>query len=138
MRVGMAWGGIGGVLGFLASLLGSPVGLVVGVFVGYLCGRRSAAEDAGRPGALSGLIGGAVAVPVYAVGASAGALVAARIVGSSRFAGAFQDMTGMEISPDEAWVFFVLGVFVITILQAMLFVAAATVAGALAKRGQNG
>lgn len=134
LRVGMVWGGIGGMLGFLASLLGSLSGIIVGVFVGYSCGKRAAASEADRPGALSGLIGGAVAAPVYVVGASAGALVAARGIGSPRMAATLSDVLGTSISSDEAWTLFLLSILLSAVIQAALFVAAATLSGALAKR----
>ena len=134
LRVGMVWGGIGGVAGFLASLLGSLVGLLVGLFVGYSCGKRAAGADAERPGALSGLIGGAVAAPVFAIGASAGALVAARGIGSPRIAETLSDVMGTPVSPDEAWTLFLLSIVLAAVLQIAVFVGAATVAGALARR----
>ena len=136
LRVGMVWGGIGGVVGFLASLLGSLAGLLAGLFVGYSCGKRAAdAERPGeRPGALSGLIGGAVAAPVYAVGASAGALVAAHGIGSPRIAATLSDVMGTTVSPDEAWTLFLLSIVLAAVLQTAVFVGAATVAGALAKK----
>ncbi|QIN83712.1 hypothetical protein GBA63_14535 [Rubrobacter tropicus] len=134
LRVGMVWGGIGGLLGFFASLLGSLAGIIAGIFVGYSCGRRAAGAETDRPGALSGLIGGAVAAPVYVVGASAGALVAARGIGSPRMAATLSEVLGTSISPDEAWTLFLLSIVLSAVIQAALFVAAATVAGALAKR----
>ncbi len=135
LRVGMVWGGVGGVAGFFGSLLGSLGGLVVGLFVGYSCGRRAAEAEAGeRPGALSGLIGGAVAAPVFAVGASAGALVAARGIGSPRIAATLSDVMGTQITPDEAWTLFLLSIVLAAILQTAVFVGAATIAGALAGR----
>jgi hypothetical protein len=131
----MVWGGVGGVAGFFGSLLGSLGGLVVGLFVGYSCGRRAAEAEAGeRPGALSGLIGGAVAAPVFAVGASAGALVAARGIGSPRIAATLSDVMGTQITPDEAWTLFLLSIVLAAILQTAVFVGAATIAGALAGR----
>lgn len=134
LRVGMVWGGIGGVLGFFASLLGSLVGILAGAFVGYSCGKRAAGAEPDRPGALSGLIGGAVAAPVYVVGAAAGALVAARTMGSPRMAATLSDVLGTPISPDQAWTLFLLSIALSAILQAAIFIAAATAAGALAKR----
>ena len=134
LRVGMVWGGIGGVLGFLASLLGSLAGIIAGVFVGYSCGKRAAGAEEERPGALSGLIGGAVAAPVYVVGASAGALVAARGIGTPRMADTLSEVLGTSITPDEAWTLFLLSIVLSAILQAALFVAAATAAGAIARR----
>jgi hypothetical protein len=134
LRVGMVWGGIGGVAGFVASLLGALAGLLVGLMVGYSCGKRAAGAEAERPGALSGLIGGAVAAPVYAVGASAGAVVAARGIGSPRIAATLTDVTGMPFSPDEAWTLFLISVALAAVLQTAVFVGAATAAGAIAKR----
>ncbi|MDP8901862.1 MAG: hypothetical protein M3N33_12130 [Actinomycetota bacterium] len=134
LRVGMVWGGVGGIAGFFACLLGSLGGLLVGIFVGYSCGRRAAEAEAERPGALSGLIGGAVAAPVFAVGASAGALVAARGIGSPRLAATLSDVMGTRISPDEAWTLFLLSIVLAAVLQTAVFVGAATIAGALAKK----
>ena len=136
LRVGMVWGGVGGVAGFFGSLLGSLGGLLVGLFVGYSCGRRAAEAEAERPGALSGLIGGAVAAPVFAVGASAGALVAARGIGSPRIAATLSDVMGTRISPDEAWTLFLLSIVLAAVLQTIVFVGAATIAGALARRNE--
>ncbi len=131
----MVWGGIGGVVGFLASLLGSMAGILVAGFVGYSCGRRAAEADAQRrAGALSGLLGGAVAAPAFMVGASAGALVAARRIGSSRIAAALSDMLGMRISPEEAWRFFLLSLALAAIFQTVVLVLASTAAGAWALR----
>ncbi len=131
----MVWGGIGGVVGFLASLLGSLAGILVAGFVGYSCGRRAAEADAERrSGALSGLVGGAVAAPAFVIGASAGALVAARSIGSSRLAAALSDMLGMQISPEEAWQFFLLSLVLAAIFQAVVLILASTAAGAWALR----
>ena len=127
----MLWGGIGGLVGFLASLLGSLVGILVAGFVGVSCGRRAAEADAGRrTGALSGLIGGAVAAPVYVLGASAGALVAARGIGSARLAGMLSDMLGTPFSSAEAWRLFLLSLVLAGVLQAVVLVLASTAAGA--------
>lgn len=128
------WGGIGGVAGFVASLLGSLAGLLVGIFVGYSCGRRAAGAEAERPGALAGLIGGAVAAPVYAVGASAGALVAARAIGSPRLAATLSEFVGTEISPDQAWTLFLISILLSAVLQTVVFVGVATAAGAISGR----
>jgi hypothetical protein len=133
VRVGMAWGGIGGVLGFLASLLGSLVGILVAGFVGFACGRR-AAEAGRRAGALSGLVGGAVAAPVFVIGASAGALVAARGIGSSRIAATLSEVVGTRVSPDEAWRIFLLSIAVAAVFQAVVLILASTAAGAWATR----
>ena len=129
----MAWGGIGGVVGFLASLLGSLVGILVAGFVGFACGRR-AAEAGKRAGALSGLVGGAVAAPVFVIGASAGALVAARWIGSSRIAATLSEVLGTRVSPDEAWRIFLLSIAVAAVFQAVVLILASTAAGAWATR----
>ena len=68
------------------------------------------------------------------VGASAGALVAARGIGSSRMAATLSDVLGTPISSDEAWTLFLLSVVLSAVIQAAVFVAAATASGALAKR----
>ena len=137
VRVGMVWGGIGGVVGFLASLLGSLVGVLMAGFVGFSCGRRAAGADAsagaGRPGALSGLIGGALAAPVYVLGASAGAVVAARGIGSSRMADSISDVLGTRISPEQAWQLFLLSLVLAAFFQAAILIGGATLGGTRAK-----
>ena len=131
----MVWGCIGGVVGFLTSLLGSLLGIVVAGFVGFSCGRRAAEVDADRrSGALSGLVSGAVAAPAFVIGASAGALVAARRIGSSRIAATLSDMLGMPVSPEEAWRFFLLSLVLAAVFQAVVLVLASTAAGAWAVR----
>ena len=131
----MLWGGIGGLVGFLASLLGSLAGILVAGFVGVSCGRRAAEADAGRrTGGLSGLIGGAVATPVYVLGASAGALVAARGIGSARLAGMLSDMLGTPFTSGEAWRLFLLSLVLAGVLQAVVLVLASTAAGAWVTR----
>jgi hypothetical protein len=131
----MVWGGIGGVVGFLASLLGSLVGILVAGFVGFSCGRRAAEADGERRvGALSGLVGGAVAAPVFVIGASAGALVAARAIGSSRIAATLSEVLGTRVSPDEAWRIFLLSIAVAAVFQAVVLILASTAAGAWATR----
>ena len=131
----MVWGGIGGVVGFLASLLGSLAGILVAGFVGYACGRRAA--EAGAPrraGALSGLVGGAVAAPVFVIGASAGALVAARGIGTVRLAATLSDVIGAQVTPEEAWRFFLLSLVLAAVLQTVVLILASTAAGAWATR----
>jgi hypothetical protein len=131
----MAWGGIGGVVGFLVSLLGSLAGVLVAGFVGFSCGRRAAEADAERrSGALSGLVSGAVAAPAFVIGAAAGALVAARRIGSSRMAATLSDILGMQVSSDEAWRYFLLSLLLAAVFQAVILILASTVAGAWALR----
>jgi len=133
VRVGLIWGGIGGVVAFLVSLLGSLAGILVAGFVGYSCGRRAA--EAGRwTGALSGLVGGAVAAPAYVLGSAFGALVAVWGIGAARISVTLSDMLGKRVSPDEAWLFFLLSLVLAAFLQATLLILASTVAGAWAKR----
>jgi hypothetical protein len=131
----MIWGGIGGVVGFLTSLLGSLVGILVAGFVGFSCGRRAAEAEAGRrAGALSGLVGGVVATPAFVIGASAGALVSARGIGSTRIAASLSEMLGTQVSPEEAWRFFLLSLVLAAVFQAVVLVLASTAAGAWALR----
>jgi hypothetical protein len=131
----MVWGGIGGIVGFLVSLLGSLAGIVVAGFVGFSCGRRAAEADAGRrAGALSGLVGGAVAAPVFVIGASAGALVAAQRIGSARIAATLSDVVGARVTPEEAWRFFLLSLVLAAVFQAVVLILASTAAGAWTTR----
>ena len=135
VRIGMIWGGIGAVVGFLTSLLGSLVGILVAGFVGISCGRRAAEAESGkRAGALSGLIGGAVAAPAFVIGASAGALVAARAIGSPRIAATLSEVLETQVSSDEAWRVFLLSIVVAAVFQAIVLVLAATAAGAWTTR----
>ncbi|HEX2728962.1 MAG TPA: hypothetical protein VHM16_04355 [Rubrobacteraceae bacterium] len=136
LRVGMRWGVIGGIVGFVASLLGSLVGILVAVFVGVSCGRRAAADggESAGAGALAGLVSGAVAAPVYVVGASAGALVAARTVEMKQVAFMLSNMLDTSISADEAWRFFLVAVVFAAALQAGVFVVSSVAAGAWVRR----
>ncbi len=135
VKVGMAWGGIGGVIGFLVSLLGSVAGIIFAGFVGFSCGRRAAvAEEGRRSGALAGLVGGAVAAPVFVLGATLGAAVAVQRMGTAEIATILSDMLGQEISADQAWQFFLLSLVVAAFIQAGLLVLASVAAGAWATR----
>src|ERR671916_1782072 len=129
VRVGLIWGGIGGVVAFLVSLLGSLIGILAAGFVGYSCGRRAA--EAGRwSGAVSGLVGGAVAAPAYLLGSAFGALVAVRGIGAATISATLSDMLGARVSADEAWVFFLLSLVLAAFLQATILILASTAAGA--------
>ena len=129
----MVWGGIGGVVGFLVSLLGSLAGILAAGFVGFSCGRR-AAESGERTGALSGLIGGAVAAPAYVLGSALGAFVTVREIGASRISATLTEMLGTRVTPDEAWLFFLLSLVLAAFLQTAVLVLASTAAGAWTKR----
>ena len=136
-RVGMTWGGIGGVIGFAASLLGPLVGIVAAGFVGVACGRRSARASSGEEpldGALAGLLGGVVAAPVFAVGAAAGAVLAIRRIGTESAAATLGEIMGTSFSPEEAWQLYLLGIAFAAAIQVSLVVLAAVAAGALALR----
>ena len=127
----MVWGGIGAAVGFLASLLGSLAGILVAGFVGVTCGRRAAEAEVGRrTGALSGLLSGVVAAPVYVLGASAGAVVAARGIGSARLAAMLSEMLGTTFSSEEAWQLFLLSLVLAAFFQVVVLVLASTIAGA--------
>jgi hypothetical protein len=116
-------------------LLGSLAGILVAGFVGFSCGRRAAEADAERrSGALSGLVSGAVAAPAFVIGAAAGALVAARRIGSSRMAATLSDILGMQVSTDEAWRYFLLSLLLAAVFQAVILILASTIAGAWALR----
>jgi len=133
VRVGMVWGGIGGLVGLLVSLLGSLIGIVVAVLIGVSCGRRAAAAEQ-RAGAISGLVAGGIAAPVYALGSTIGALFAAREIGASRLAATLSELLGSKISPDEAWAFFLASLVLSALIEITLVVAASTAAGAWSKR----
>jgi hypothetical protein len=133
VRVGMVWGGIGGVVSLLVSLLGSLVGIVVAIFIGVSCGRRAAAAEQ-RAGAISGLIGGAIAAPVYALGSTIGALFAAREIGAVRLAATLSELLGSKVTPDEAWAFFLASLVLSAVIEVTLIIVAATAAGAWSKR----
>jgi hypothetical protein len=131
----MVWGGIGAAVGFLASLLGSLAGILVAGFVGVTCGRRAAEAEVGRrTGALSGLLSGVVAAPVYVLGASAGAVVSARGIGSDRLAAMLSEMLGTPFSSEEAWQLFLLSLVLAAVLQTVVLILASTAAGAWATR----
>jgi hypothetical protein len=135
VRVGMVWGGIGGAVGFVASLLGSLAGILVAGVVGVSCGRRAAEADAGRrTGALSGLLSGVVAAPVYVLGATAGAVVAARGIGSARLAAMLSEMLGTPFSSEEAWQLFLLSLILAAVFQVVVLVLASTATGAWVTR----
>lgn len=137
VRVGMVWGGIGGVVGFLVSLLGSVAGIIFAGFVGFSCGRRAAvAEEGRRPGVLAGLIGGAVAAPVFVLGAALGSVVAIQRLGTAEIAATLSEMLGQEISADQAWQFFLLSLGVAAFLQAGLLILVSAAAGAWATRSK--
>jgi hypothetical protein len=135
LRVGMIWGGIGGVVGFLVSLLGSLAGLVAAAFIGLSCGRRAAEAERGRKrGAVAGLVSGVMAAPVFVLGASAGALAAARQIGSASMAQSLSDWMGMEVSAEQAWDLFLLSVAFFALLQAAVLIGVSAAAGAWAGR----
>jgi hypothetical protein len=134
-RVGMVWGGIGGVVGLTVSLLGSLVGILVAVFVGISCGRRAAAATERQAGALSGLVGGAIAAPVYMVGSTLGALIGGREIGAARMAATLSEWLGTEVPADEAWTFFLVSLALSAIVEAAVLILASTAAGAWVKRG---
>jgi hypothetical protein len=103
--------------------------------VGASCGRRAAEAEAGRrAGALSGLVSGAVAAPAFVIGASAGALVAARAIGSPRIAATLSEVLGTQITSEEAWQIFLLSIIVAAVFQAVILVLTSTAAGAWTTR----
>lgn len=136
-RVGMTWGGIGGVIGFVISLLGPLAGLFAAGFIGASCGRRcthAAGEESAPGGALAGLLGGLVASPVFAVGAAAGAVVAARRIGSETLAMTLEGVLDAPVSSDEAWRLYLLSLAFAAVVQIAFLVAVAAMTGALAAR----
>lgn len=139
VQVGLTWGAAGGVFGFFASLLGALSGMLIAVVMGVTCGRRAARATAGEKpgvGAVAGLIAGSVAAPVYVAGAAAGSLVVARSVGNEWLAATLGDILGSQVSGDEAWRLYLLGMAVAAVLEAGLLIFSATVAGAWVLRGR--
>ena len=77
---------------------------------------------------LSGLVSGAVAAPAFVIGASAGALVAARAIGSPRIAATLSEVLGTQVSSEEAWQLFLLSIVVAAVFQAVVLILASTAA----------
>ena len=134
VRAGLVWGGIGGVVGFLVSLFGSLLGILASGFIGVYCGRRAARASEGRSGVLAGLVGGVIAAPAFVLGASAGALIAARGLGSARIAATFSEFTGTRISPQDAWEIYLISIALSAVLQAGILISASVAAGAWTSR----
>jgi hypothetical protein len=140
LRVGMRWGGIGGVVGFLASLaLASLGGLVASVFVGVACGRRAAAAgDEKRQGGKAGLVGGLLAAPVFVLGAASGALVSVRQLSMEELSSRLGEMSGIELSSQEAWIVVLSGLAFAAFLQAAsLIISSVLAASRAAKRSKE-
>src|SRR5215211_4357898 len=102
VKVGMIWGGIGGVVGLLVSLLGSLDGILVAGSIGFSCGRRAAIAG-NRAGELSGLVGGACAAPVYVLGSTLVAPLAALQFVFSWIATALSDLLCLHTSAYQPW-----------------------------------
>ena len=71
---------------------------------------------------------------MYAIGSTLGALLTGREIGASMMATSLSDMLGTQISADEAWTLFLVGLVLSAILEVTLLVAASTAAGAWSKR----
>lgn len=135
----MRWGGIGGLVGFAASLvLASLGGIVAAVFVGIACGRRAAAAGEGKQqGGRAGLVGGLMAAPVFVLGAASGALLGVREVGMNEVSSTVGEMSGMEISSQEAWLLLLLGLAFAAVVQAAVLIFSSVLAARrAAKKGE--
>ncbi|SMC06529.1 conserved hypothetical protein [Rubrobacter radiotolerans DSM 5868] len=130
----MIWGGIGGVIGFIVSLFGSFAGIVAAIFVGLSCGRRAGAAGEPNSGAMSGLKSGALAAPLFAMGAAAGAVVAAQQIGSSEIAATLSEVLNVEVSNDEAWNLYLIGTAVAAVIQVSLLIGVSAAAAAWVAR----
>ncbi|CAN5203508.1 hypothetical protein BH24ACT16_BH24ACT16_10810 [soil metagenome] len=139
MRVGMRWGGIGGLVGFLASLaLASLGGIVAAIFVGIACGRRASAADEEQGGGKSGLVGGLMAAPVFVLGAASGALVGVREMGMGEISSTVGEISGMQVSSQEAWILLLVGLAFAAVVQAAsLILSSVLAAGRAAKRSKE-
>lgn len=140
-RVGIIWGGIGGIVGFLFALLGSFAGIIAAAFIGFSCGRRAAVAGEGkRSGSVSGLVSGALAAPIFVMGAAAGAILTAQQVGASELAASTASIAesfgvpDLQITPEEAWNFFLIGTAFAAVIQAAVLIGVSAAAGAWALR----
>lgn len=138
LRVGMRWGGIGGLVGFAASLaLASLGGILAAIFIGIACGRRAAAASESKQGGRAGLVSGLMAAPVFVLGAASGALLGVREVGMEEVSSAVGEMAGMEISSQEAWTLLLAGlVFAAFVQAAVLILTSVLAARRAAKRAE--
>ena len=137
LRVGLWWGGIGGVIGFAVCLIGSLAGVVVSGFIGWACGRRAAESFKERQtgaGALAGMVAGFVAAPVYTIGASVGAIVSARALGMESIASRLGGFLNTEVSAAEAWQLFLFSLIFAAMMELGILTSASTIAGALLAR----
>lgn len=139
LRVGMIWGGIGGVAAFAASLLVPHLGgLLAAIFIGIVCGRRAVSpgdENAARNGVVSGLL----AAPVLALGAAAGTMLTAQQIGMEEFASVMNQMANVSVTGQEAWRLFLGGVALMAVLQAAVLIVTAVLAAnrAAGKKGDG-
>lgn len=127
-------------MGFLASLtLASPGGIVASIFVGVACGRRaSAAGEEHQRGARAGLVGGLMAAPVFVLGAASGALVGVREMGMSEISSTVGDISGMQVSSQEAWILLLAGLAFAAVVQASaLILSSVLAAGRAAKQSKE-
>lgn len=139
LRVGMRWGGIGGLVGFLASLaLASLGGLVAAVFVGIALGRRADAAGEGKQqGGRAGLMGGLLAAPVFVLGAASGALVGVREMGMDELSSTVSEFSGMQVSSQEAWVLLLAGLAFSAVIQAAALILSSVLAAGRAAKKEN-
>lgn len=139
LRVGMIWGGIGGVAAFAASLLVPHLGgLLAAIFIGIVCGRRAVSpgdENAARNGVVSGLL----AAPVLALGAAAGTMLTAQQIGMEEFASVMNQMANVSVTGQEAWRLFLGVVALMAVLQAAVLIVTAVLAAnrAAGKKGDG-
>lgn len=139
LRVGMIWGGIGGVAAFAASLLVPHLGgLLAAIFIGIVCGRRAVSpgdENAARNGFVSGLL----AAPVLVLGSAAGTMLSVQQVGREQFASVLNQATDISVTGQEAWQIFLAGVALMAVLQAAVLIVTAVLAAnrAAGKKGDG-
>src|SRR5215203_4269289 len=96
--------------------------------------EREERGGAVRVGMIWGGIGGAVAAPVYVLGSTLGALLAARQIGAAGIATTLSDVLGAQVSADEAWIYFLFSLILSAILEAAVLILVSSAAGAWAKR----
>jgi hypothetical protein len=135
VRTGLNWGAIGGIAGFFSGLLGALSAMLIAGFIGYYCGKRASATVAERrsgKGAFAGFLAGCIAAPVFLVGAAVGAIVSAQSVGMDQFARSLSEFEflGGGITPEEAWLYFLLSLIFGAFAQAAVLVSFAVLGGA--------
>lgn len=138
LRVGMRWGGIGGVVGLAMSLFLPYLGGLLGAaIVGVACGRRSVGSDE-ESATRAGLVSGALAAPVFALGAAVGTLLAVRQVEMESLSSTASEAAGIAVTAQDAWSILLVALVIIGLMQvAALILTSVLAAGRTAKKAKK-